>query len=168
VLVTNDVLDIEIEVSNSNEDDDLGVTKNINLDSSELPPADPEVSTINDTNLATGIYYYELPQSAWRNYLAQLKATCSTTSSQIDVYATLDPAAAVPATNGTPSVDWNLITPVLYGVSPLLVPTTGTLVPPIKNWGVDDNQMMAMYDRFLLKYNVLNAANFINLNVRKF
>jgi hypothetical protein len=168
VLATNDILDIECEISNSTEDDDLGVYKNINLDSSELPPADTEVSTATDTNLAVGLYFYELPQGPWRNFISQLKATCSTLPSVIRIYATLDPAAVVPATNGTPSVDWSDITNTIYGTNSIVVPTSGTLVLPIRNWAVDDGFMPMMYDRYLLSYQVLNAANFINLNCRKF
>lgn len=168
VLATNDILDIEVEVSNTTEDDDLGVYKNINLDSSELPPSDTEVSTVSDTNLAINTYFYELPVGSWRNFIAQIKATCSTASSVIKILATLDPAAAVPATGGTPSVDWVDVTNTIFGVPTLSIATSGTTTPPIKNWNVDDNQMPIMFDRFLISYQTLNAANFLNINVRKF
>lgn len=168
VLATGDILDIEVEVSNSTEDDELGVYKNVNLDASELPPADTEVSAVTDTNLAINTYFYELPVGSWRNFIAQIKATCATTSSIIKILATLDPAAVVPATGGSPSVDWVDITEVIFGETSLTIATTGTTTPPIKNWNVDDNKMPIMYDRFLISYQTLNATNFININVRKF
>lgn len=166
-LATGDILDIEIELPNSNEDDDLGVTKNINLDSSELPPADTEVSTITDTNLSIGKYFYELPQSSWRTCINQLKATCSTASSLIRILRTLDPAAAVPATNGTPSVDWDDCTFDIYGVTQIIVPTTGTLILPIRNYGIEQGGGTMMNDRYLIEYDVKNATNFLNINSRK-
>ena len=168
VISSSDYLDIECEISNSNEDDDLGVTKNINLDSSELPPADPEVATATDTNLAVGTYYYELPVGPWRNYLGQIKATCASMGSTIRVYKTLDPAATVPATNGTPSVDWVDHTQNIFGTPQVPVPTSGTLITPVNNWSIDDNGMMTMYDRFMLQYTVLWSTNFFQLNVRRF
>jgi len=164
----SDYIDIECEIPNSNEDDDLGVTKNINLDNAELPPVDPEVATATDTNLALGTYYYELPVGPWRNYLGQIKATCASMGSTIRIYKTLDPAAAVPATNGTPSVDWVEHTQNVFNVPQISVPITGTLITPIINWSIDDNGMMTMYDRYLMQYTVLWTTNFFQLNVRRF
>jgi len=168
VLDSNDLIFIRVEIPDDTRDEDLNVIKNINLDSSELPPADPEIAIATDTNLAAGVYYYELSQGPWRNCLAQLKATCSNTISSFRIYKTLDPSATVPVTNGSISVDWSDHTKTIYNTNQILVPTSGTLVLPIENWAIDDNMMPCMYDRFLLQYTVLSATNFFQLNMRKF
>lgn len=166
-LVTGDILDIEVEVSNSTEDDDLGIVKTLSLDAADLPPADPEIGAITDTNLAINTYYYDIPQSLWKNLVGQIKATCSTDSSVIRVFATLDPAAAIPATGGTPSVDWADITQAVFGASQINVPITGTYISPMYSWSVDENGNPVMYYTYLIQYKVLNATNFINVNIRK-
>jgi hypothetical protein len=167
VLATNDVLLIEVEIADPVDDVDLGITKVMDLTNAELPPADTEVASVSDTNLAINTYFYELSQNSWRNFIAQIKATCSTTSSVLKVYVTLDPSAAIPATGGTPSVDWIDATTIIFGSSTVSVPTTGTY-QDLRNWAIDTNKMQIMYDRFLVSYQTLNATNFIQINIRKF
>ena len=168
-LQIGDTLVIEVRNTDQTYDYDFGVQKTINQVMSELPPADTEVSTITDTNLTSGsTYFYELPQSLWRNCIAQIKATCSTTPSTIKIYATLDPSAVLPATNGSVSVDWADLTYTIFGSNQLYIQTSGTYISPIINLAIDNNGFQVMYDRFLVSYQVLNSVNFLNINIRKF
>jgi len=167
LLATGDRIQIEVVVPDPSMDYALDAVKTIPQVITELPAADPEVASISDTNLAINTYFYEVPQSGWRNLVAQIKATCSTTSSVIKVYATLDNTIAVTATAGTPSVDWVDITTVLFGASTVSVPTSGTY-QDIRNWSIDTNKIQVMYDRFMVSYQTLNATNFISINIRKF
>ena len=168
LLNVNDVLFIRCEVPDETRDDDLNINRNINLDAAELPPADPEVATASDTNLAISTYFYEIPQGSWRNFNAQIKATCTLQSSVIKVLATLDNTAAVPATNGVPSVDWVDITSTVYNSQQIIIPISGTYISQITNWSVDNFGKQVMYDRFLVQYTVLSATNFLQITVRKF
>jgi hypothetical protein len=166
-LVTGDKIYIITNIADPTKDTVVDAIKTIPQIITELPAADPEVASITDTNLAINTYFYEVPQSSWRNLIAQIKATCSTTSSVIKVYATLDPTIAVTATAGTPSVDWVDITTILFGSSTISVPTSGTY-QDIRNWSIDANKAQVMYDRFMVSYQTLNATNFIQINIRKF
>jgi hypothetical protein len=168
VLATGDILDIEVEVSNANEDDDLGVTKNVNIDSSELPPADSEVAVITYTNNAAGTVFDEIPVGNWRNTCFQIKATCSTAPSIIKVYATLDDTIAVTATNAAPTVDWVDKTEEIFGLPQVLVPITGTFISPILNWAVDGFGRMVMNQRFMVMYSTLGTTNFIQITKKSF
>jgi hypothetical protein len=168
VLSSSDSLVIEVRNTDQSYDYNLNVQKTINQTPSELPMADPQVAPYGDTNLAPGIYYYECPASGWRNYTAQIKATCSSTSSILKVYATLDNTITATATNALPAVDWVDVTSNIFGVISIYVPISGTYVSPIYNWNVDPNGNQVVYDRFLVQYNVSTNVNFWQMNVRQF
>lgn len=170
VLVSNDVLTIEVEVSNSNEDDDLGVTKTINLNEPDLQASDPEVGIVNDTNIAANIYYYQIPLGYYKHLVAQGKLTAATSVSKLKIFATLDPNATVPSTGTAfPSVDWVDITEAIYDMKEISIPIIGTTILQIKDWCVDRAKNHCKYDSFLVMYTVGNATgNLINFNILKY
>lgn len=166
-LASGDIIYLVANGPDNTVDYNQGVQKTVNQVMSELPPLDSQVAMVTDTNLAINTYFYEIPASGWRSYQSQIKATCSTASSIIRLYATLDNTIAVTATAGTPSVDWVEITLPVFGKRTVLVPTSGTLTD-IRLWSMDIDGKPMMYDRFMLSYQTLNATNFIQVTTKQF
>ena len=173
VLSTNDILDIEIEINNSTDDDDLGIIKILDLGASELAPADSEVSTVSDTNLATTTttYFYEIPQGNWRNMMCHTTASCSSTGGYIKLYRTLDPAAAVPA-NGVGSVpsatSWNDCTKEKLGYNEISIFGSIAYNSYVNLSSNPNKSTLDMPDRYLLSWRPTHVSNSININIRKF
>lgn len=171
-MSVNDGVMVVVDIPDEIRDDSMGLMKVSNVSEPELPPTDPDISFISDTNLATTTttYFYEIPQSVWRNLIINIIASCSGTGGFIKLYRSLDSAAAVPA-NGVgalPSSSWNDCTEEKLGYNEISV-YGSTTYNVWRNLSVGLNgNVVDMPDRYLLSWRPTNTANSLTVNIRKF
>jgi hypothetical protein len=174
VLNSTDIPYIKLDVIDNVRDENFGIYRTLNQAMSELPPPDPQVAPYTDTNIAASATYYEVPASGWRNFMAELICTVTTTNATLSVWATLDNTIAASA---SPVTGWVNITGALYGTNTptsstyatgTLTMTAGNTVQDIRNWAVDVNGKPAMYNRFCIVYTPGSTTNFIQINIIQF
>ena len=161
VLVAEDEPAIRYEYIDLTIDDNLNVVNTLDQGQPKLPPADTQVGIISETNLAVTTYPYWRPVELGKYYewALQYKCSCSTLSTRIKVWGTLDPDAAVPADNSDgPSVDWIDITYDIFGIPIILAPTSGSDkdCKNIKN---------IRYQRIMISILPKNATNLTQFNL---
>jgi len=142
-------------------DETMGVQNVMVQNMPTLPPSDTQVGIVSETNLAVTTYPYwrTIEMGKFYEWALQYKITCSTASTRIKIYGTLDPDAAVPADNSDgPSVDWTDITYATYGKPTILAPTAGT--------GKDcQNVKPVRFQRIMISILPKNATNFTQFNL---
>jgi len=156
VLATTDEIHIQFWLPERAYDVNQDVGK-VNVENPEYDHYTSVEHIVDITNASIDTYFVGISSASFRNMAIQLGAT-DATGFEFKIYGTLDEDAAVPATSGTAGATWIEMTSTIFGGT-----VTGTSIAELAF--VDTNLMP---DRYLLEYTNQNAANTVDVWIRRY